>query len=162
MKQFYRKYETVFIVRPELGDEESARVWERVEGVLTRMGGREIKREVWGKRRLAYEISKNKKGMYLYLRFLGANDLVLELERNLRLMDDVLKFQTVKLDESIDMDTFDFEADGAVVTLIPDGGDDGDEVERESDSEGESRRPRAPRPPVDDDDDDDDNDDDDD
>ncbi|GMV38939.1 MAG: hypothetical protein AMXMBFR64_06550 [Myxococcales bacterium] len=161
MKQFYRKYETVFIVRPELADEDSTKVWERVEGVLTRMGGREIKRETWGKRKLAYEVAKNKKGLYLYLRYLGANDLVLELERNLRLMDDVLKFQTVKLDDDISLDTFDFEADGAVVTLIPDGGDELDDHDHESDSDSDGRRPRLPRSvnAADDDDDDDDDDD---
>lgn len=149
MIQLYRKYETVMIVRPELGDDDMVKVWERIDGVLARLGGREIKREAWGKRRLAYEIAKQKKGLYFYLRFLGGNDLVLELERNLRLMDDVLKYQTVKLDDDINLETFDFESDGAEVTFIPDGGDESEEGEPVH--EADDHRPRRPRPEVEDD-----------
>lgn len=154
MIQLYRKYETVMIVRPELGEDEVGRVWERVDGVLARLNGREIKRESWGKRKLAYEISKQKKGLYFYLRYLGGNDLVAELERNLRLMDDVLKFQTVLLEGDINIESFDFEKDGAVVTFVPDGGDESEEGE--GGHEEEERRPRRDRDRDEDSDDDDD------
>ena len=155
--EFYRKYETLFIVRPELSEEETTKVWDRVDGVLARLNGREIKRESWGKRKLAYEIRKNKKGVYLYLLYLGGNELVAELERNLRLLDDVLKFQTVKLADDIDVETFDFEAASQVVSFISDGGEEDEEGEGPSEHE---ERPRRRRPDDDDDDDDDDEDDD--
>lgn len=151
--EFYRKYETLFIVRPELSEEETTKVWDRVDSVLARLNGREIKRESWGKRRLAYEIRKNKKGVYLYLLYLGGNELVAELERNLRLLDDVLKFQTVKLADDIDIETFDFEAASQAVSFISDGGEEDEVGEGPIEHE---ERPRRRRPDDDDDDDSDD------
>jgi small subunit ribosomal protein S6 len=158
VKKFYRKYETLVIVRPELSEDESTRVWDRISGVLGRLDGHEIKREVWGKRKLAFEIKKNKKGVYLYLLYLGGNDLVLELERNLRLLDDVLKYQTVKLADNVDLESFDFDKEREVVTFISDGGDEEEEGERREDDDRRRRRRDDDESTDDDDDDDEDED----
>lgn len=99
-----REYETIFIVKPDASEEERSRVVERVETIIGRLQGRLLKREEWGKRKLAYRIEKNSHGIYYYYHFIGFNDLVPELERNLRILEPVLKYLTVKIDEDVDAD----------------------------------------------------------
>jgi small subunit ribosomal protein S6 len=60
--------------------------------------------ENWGRRRLAYPVAKQKRGVYVYLKYIGRGGLVSEVERNLRMLDDVLKYQTVKIAEEVPMD----------------------------------------------------------
>ena len=106
-----RKYETVFILRPELPDEQMEAVRKRLTDAVTNTGGLEITYQDWGKRRLAYPLKKSPKGNYMYFRYLGEGATVLEFERHLKVMDDVLRYLTVKLDERVESDTFDFETD---------------------------------------------------
>lgn len=90
-----REYETVYILRPDIDADSAERVGSRVADVIGRESGRMTKVELWGRRRLAYEIKKNKRGIYVYLRYLGNGRTVSEVERNLRLTDGVLRYQTV-------------------------------------------------------------------
>jgi small subunit ribosomal protein S6 len=94
-----RKYETIFIINPDLSEEESRGVIEKVKGVIEGLQGEVLKIEEWGKRKLAYEVKKMPKGLFVLLHFTGTAQLLPEVERNLRLMDAVLKYQTVRLDE---------------------------------------------------------------
>jgi small subunit ribosomal protein S6 len=93
-----RKYETIFIVNPDLSDEESLEVIEKVKGIIQNLKGEVLKMEDWGKKKLAYEIKKMSKGQFVLFHFSGSLDVLKEVERNLRLMDAVLKYQTVRLD----------------------------------------------------------------
>jgi len=93
-----RKYETIFIVNPDLSEEDSREVIDKVRGIIQDLQGEVLKIEEWGKKRLAYEVRKMSKGCYVLLHFMGTAALLTELERNLRLMDAVLKYQTVRLD----------------------------------------------------------------
>jgi len=97
-----REYETVFILRPDSSEDERTRVFDRITQVMERLDGHLIKREEWGKRKLAYHIRKHSQGLYFYYKYLGYNDLVAEIERNFRLLDPVLKYLTVKLDSDVD------------------------------------------------------------
>jgi small subunit ribosomal protein S6 len=101
-----REYETIYILRPDTKEEDRKRVVERLDGVLDRLDGKILLRDDWGKRKLSYRINKAMQkfthGYYFYIQYVGYSDLVAELERNLRLLDPVLKFLTVKLDEDID------------------------------------------------------------
>lgn len=94
-----REYETIFILKPDVLEDEKTKVVERVEGIIERLDGHILRKEEWGKRRLSYRVKKNSHGVYLYYRFLGYNDLVGEIERNLRILEPVIKFITVKIDE---------------------------------------------------------------
>ena len=94
-----RKYETIFILNPDLSEEDSKGVIDKVRGIIQSLQGEVLRIEEWGKRKLAYEIKKMSKGLFVLLHFLGTAELLSELERNLRLMDAVLKYQTVRLDE---------------------------------------------------------------
>jgi small subunit ribosomal protein S6 len=101
-----REYETIYILRPDTKDEDRKRVSERLDAVMDRLDGKVLIRDDWGKRKLSYRINKAMQkfthGYYFYIQYLGYSDLVSELERNLRLLDPVLKFLTVKLDEDLD------------------------------------------------------------
>jgi small subunit ribosomal protein S6 len=97
-----REYETVFILTPDTANDAIAKVNERVKGIVETMGGSVVKVDNWGKRKLAYEVSKQLKGIYLHWHYLGTTGLVEELERNLRMIDPVIRYMTVKLDTDVD------------------------------------------------------------
>jgi small subunit ribosomal protein S6 len=94
-----RKYETIFILDPDLEEEQTQSTIEKVKGIITQAEGEILKVEDWGKRKLAYEVKKKSKGHYVLIHFSGAPALLSELERNFRVMDAVIKFQSVRLDE---------------------------------------------------------------
>jgi len=92
-------YESIFIARPSLLDEDVAKVTERVKGVIEQGGGKVQKIENWGKKKLAYEVQKEKKGTYVFLFFQSDGKVISELDRAYRLDDAIMKFLTVKLDK---------------------------------------------------------------
>jgi small subunit ribosomal protein S6 len=94
-----RRYETIFILDPDLEEEQTLSVTEKVKGIITQANGEILKIEDWGKRKLAYEVKKKPKGHYFLIHFLGSPALLSELERNFRVMDAVIKFQSVRLGE---------------------------------------------------------------
>lgn len=98
-----REYETIYILRPNTPNEGVAEVNTRIKGVIEGMGGRIIKVDNWGKRRLAYEVAKERKGIYLYWLYLAQPGVVEETERNLRMLDSVIRYLTVKVDEDVDV-----------------------------------------------------------
>ena len=97
-----RKYETIFILDPDLEEEQALSVIEKVKGIITQTNGEILKVEDWGKRKLAYEVKKKPKGHFILIHFQGSPALLSELERNFRVMDAVIKFQSVRLDEKQD------------------------------------------------------------
>lgn len=96
-----REYETIFILHPESKNDVVDSVANRCQDVLAKLDGKLLRAENWGRRRLAYPVRKNAKGIYIYLNYLGYQTLVAELERNLRVLDPVIKFMTVKVDEDV-------------------------------------------------------------
>lgn len=98
-----REYETIYILRPNTPNEGVAEVNTRIKGVIEGMGGKVIKVDNWGKRRLAYEVAKERKGIYLYWLYLAQPGIVEEAERNLRMLDNVIRYLTVKVDENVDV-----------------------------------------------------------
>lgn len=99
-----REYETIYILKPDIDADAAEKVGSRVVEVVDREKGRLTKVELWGRRRLAYDIAKCRRGVYVYLKYLGTGSVVNELERNLRLFDDVLKYQTVLLRSDVKLD----------------------------------------------------------
>lgn len=95
-------YETVFIVRPDIDADTSEKIISRAVAAIEQTGGRLTRVESWGRRRLAYPIAKQRKGFYLYLRYLGQIGTVAELERNLRMMDTVIRHMSVLLAKDVD------------------------------------------------------------
>ncbi|RME06466.1 MAG: 30S ribosomal protein S6 [Deltaproteobacteria bacterium] len=99
-----REYETIFIVRPNVTDETLKEVCDKVIGVIRKMGGTVIEIEEWGKRKLAYRVKKHTKGFYYLLHYAGLQAIPLELERNLKIMEPVIRYLTVKLSDEIDVE----------------------------------------------------------
>jgi small subunit ribosomal protein S6 len=96
-----RIYEELFIIKPDVPDEEADQYVEQLQSHLTSAGATVDKVEKWGKRRLAYRVEKYREGAYVLIQFTGGPEVVKELERRLRVSDAVLKFITVRIDETL-------------------------------------------------------------
>jgi small subunit ribosomal protein S6 len=98
-----REYETIYILRSDVDSEAAERVQSRVADALDREHGKLVKVESWGRRKLAYPVGKQRKGVYVYLKYVGGGGLVAEVERNLKLQDAVMKYMTVQTGDAIDL-----------------------------------------------------------
>jgi small subunit ribosomal protein S6 len=94
-----RAYELMFIVRPDMTEEDQEKLISTLQTAVTSSGGQVKNVEKMGKRRLAYTVRKFHDGLYLLLTFEGSGGLVHELERRLRVTEPVIKFLTVRVDE---------------------------------------------------------------
>lgn len=93
-----RNYELIYILRPNLDDEAKAAVAEKLESIITASGSIE-KVDVWGNRRLAYEIQKLNDGFYVLITFKATVDVPKELDRNLKINENVIRHIIVNIDE---------------------------------------------------------------
>lgn len=109
--QLVREYETIYVLKPDVTRERVGRVAERVQEVMQREGGRLTVVESWGRRRLSYVVAGNLDGVYVYLKYYGLGKVVDEVERNFRMLDDVIKYITVKLQDRVELEA---QAPGAV------------------------------------------------
>lgn len=98
-----KEYETIYVLRSDVDADTADKVQHRVAEVVDREHGKLMKVEAWGRRKLAYPVAKQKKGVYVYVKYVGRGGLVQELERNLKLQDSVIKFQTVMLRGDVDV-----------------------------------------------------------
>ena len=94
-----REFETVFILRAETNQDGIHTVNSRVRQVIEQMGGRLLKLDNWGKRKLAYTIDKFRDGSYVLFSLSANGAIIREVERRLRVMDLVIKYLTVRMDE---------------------------------------------------------------
>ncbi len=90
------RYELIAIVKTELAEEDITAIMDRSQAIITERSGVIAKIEKWGKRRLAYEINKQKDGFYFFIDFSGDGPMVAEVERNYKIDDRILKFMTVR------------------------------------------------------------------
>jgi len=97
-----REYETIFIVRPDSTNETLSELNAKVGDIITDNDGKLLQIENWGKRKLAYDIKKYSRGVYLYWKYLAKPELITELERNLKLQDAVIRFMSIIIDEDVD------------------------------------------------------------
>jgi small subunit ribosomal protein S6 len=97
-----REYETIYILKPDVARDAQEKIASRLSEVLTRENGKLTLIENWGRRPLAYPVAKCRRGVYVYLKYLGGGVLVSEIERNLRMLDDVIKYQTVLMNPDVD------------------------------------------------------------
>ncbi len=92
------KYESIIIINPSLDEQGVKDLVKKFEDLMNNLGKVENV-DVLGKKRLAYEINKQKEAVYVVYRFEAKPDAIVELERNYRITDDVMKFITVRADE---------------------------------------------------------------
>ncbi len=95
-------YENVFIARQDLAQAQVDAMADQLTETLKGLGGEVKKREYWGLRSLTYRIKKNRKGHYVYLGLECSGSALTEIERQLRLNEDVLRFLSVRVDEAFE------------------------------------------------------------
>lgn len=99
-----RRYETIFIVDPDISDEERAPLFEKITELIPQQDGLLIEFDEWGTKKLAYEIKKKIRGHYIRLDYCGTGPLVDEIERLFKIDERILKYMTVLLDKNIELD----------------------------------------------------------
>ena len=92
-------YESVFIARQDISPAQAEALADTFTGIVKERGGDVSKREYWGLRSISYRIKKNRKGHYILLNLDAPPPAVQEMERNMRLNEDVLRFMTIRVEE---------------------------------------------------------------
>lgn len=91
-------YETTYIFRPDLGDEQVEQAINKYKNLLTEQGAENIEVQNRGKRRLAYEIKKQRDGIYIQMNYTGPGTAIAPVERAMRLSEEVIRYLTIKQD----------------------------------------------------------------
>jgi len=94
-----RTYEALYIVKPDLADDDIQTIAKDIESLVTGNGGSIVRSEIWGKRRLAYEVQKYIEGCYVLLRFTALPPFIARLENHFRLTENVIRYLVVLFDE---------------------------------------------------------------
>ncbi len=94
-----RKYESMYILRPDLDEEAVKSTIERFATLVTEQGGQVIKAEPWGKRRLAYLIDELKEGYYVLMNFSAEAPVPAELERVYKITDTIIRYMIIREDD---------------------------------------------------------------
>jgi len=97
-----RRYETIFILRSDLGEAQVKDSIKRFEGLVATGGGEMLETDEWGFRELAYRIHNERRGYYVRLDYAATGPVMNEVERNLKLSDSVLRYLSVLLDAEVD------------------------------------------------------------
>jgi small subunit ribosomal protein S6 len=142
-----REYETIYILRFDVDADAAERVQARIAEAVEREHGKLVKVETWGRRRLAYPISKHRRGVYVYLKYVGSGGLVAEIERNLKLQEAVVKFMTVQTADNIDLASLQIDPEETKLAKLEPPPEDEKEESREKQLGLIDLGPDAPRPP---------------
>ena len=110
-KRLVREYETIYLLRADTPDEQVDEIKERLRAVVAREGGKVIKFTNQGKRKTAFAVAKNPKAVFMHCLYLGNPGLVGEVERNLKMIDQVTKYQSIRLADEVDFDARQVEQD---------------------------------------------------
>lgn len=139
-----REYETIYVLRPDVAKDNQEKINQRVGEAVTREGGKLTSVENWGRRQLAYAVKKAKRGVYVYVKYVGGGAAVAEVERNLRMLDDVLKYQTVQVRDDVDAASVSVDAEALKFEAVELPGEDEveDSIERQLGFEGGPERSR--------------------
>ena len=136
-KRLVREYETIYLMKADTPDDQVEEIKERLRAVVTREGGKVIRFTNQGKRKVAFPVAKNPKALFMHCLYVGNPGLVGEVERNLKMIDVITKFQSVRLAEDVDFDARQVEADVKVAPVE-------DEAARPREERGEfGERPEA-------------------
>ena len=92
-------YETVFIARQDLSEAQVKALTDGASKIITDQKGKVLKTENWGLRTLAYKINKNRKGHYVLIESDAPAEAIVEVERTMRLNEDIMRYMTIKLEE---------------------------------------------------------------
>jgi small subunit ribosomal protein S6 len=125
-----REYEAVIILRPDTSKTQISDLIARIQKMFGEYKGTLLKIDSWGMRVLAYPVAKQRKGIYLYWRFLGGSDIVAEFERLMKLSDRVIRVVSFKVDADVDPAARPSEVTEELLDAVAEPGPDPDEVAR--------------------------------
>lgn len=141
-----RQYELVYIMPPDVTEQQVADQHTQIESIVTRFGGSILNTETWGRRKLQYDIARQKEGFYVLEYFTGPGEMVKELDRRLKVVDQVIRHLVVRVDEELRVAERRKEERKAAVTArrvarglppepapgegMPEGGQGGDRMDR--------------------------------
>ncbi|TFD96577.1 MULTISPECIES: 30S ribosomal protein S6 [Jeotgalibacillus] len=94
-----RKYEIMYIVRPDVDEDQKKAVTERFENILTTNGAEIIESKEWGKRRFAYEINDYREGFYQIVKLNSGSEAINEFDRLAKISEDIVRHMTIREDE---------------------------------------------------------------
>ncbi len=127
-----REYETVFLVKPDVLDENVDQLKDRVRGLINRDGGKFLRFTIWGKKKTMFPVAKHPRAIYLHAHYLGGPAMVAEVERNLRNIDEVTRFISKRLKDDVDPESMpvleDMKLNGDVDDNKPFGGAERDDA----------------------------------
>ncbi|MDG2615727.1 30S ribosomal protein S6 [Thermoleptolyngbya sichuanensis XZ-Cy5] len=92
-------YETMYILRPDLGDDQTDAAIAKYQTILKDQGATDIDTQHRGKRRLAYDIGKHREGVYIQMNYVASGNAVATMERAMRLSEDVIRYLTIRVEE---------------------------------------------------------------
>lgn len=95
-----RRYETIYIIRPTVNEDNINAIVDRTNGVIEKFGGSIIQLDRWGIKKLAYQIKKESQGYYVFTEYAGTPEAVDELERLFRIDENTLRYMTIKTQEA--------------------------------------------------------------
>jgi small subunit ribosomal protein S6 len=119
-KRLVREYETIYLLKAETPDDQVDEIKERLRGVVAREGGKVIRFTNQGKRKTAFPVGKAPRALYVHCLYVGNPGIVAELERNLKMLDVVAKYQSVKVADEVDFDARQVEADVKIAPVEED------------------------------------------
>ncbi len=99
-----KEYETICVLKPELPEDALTALSEKITGIVERFEGTMLDIDVWGKRKLAYPIRNHTRGHYVLYSYAGPSGVVAEIERNLNIDDNLLRFLTVRVADDVDVE----------------------------------------------------------
>lgn len=113
-----REYESIYVLNPETTDSAVKDFMIKMKDLITREGGKNIKVDCWGRRKLAWERGKHQRGVYVHHHYLGKPGLVAEFERSLAIDENVILRQSILLGKDVDPSTRDEQADQFEVIVV--------------------------------------------
>lgn len=97
-----RYYESFYLLRPDLSEEDRAALTDKLQAIITEKGGQVAEVDLWPLRKLAYRVEKQTQGYYVLLKYGATADVISELTRAMRIDERVMKFMTLKKGDSFD------------------------------------------------------------
>jgi small subunit ribosomal protein S6 len=116
-KRLVREYETIYLLKADTPDDQVDEIKERLRAVVAREGGKVIRFTNQGKRKTAFPTAKNPKALMMHCLYVGKPGLVGEFERNLKMIDVVTKYQSIRLADDVDLDARQVEQDVKVAPV---------------------------------------------
>jgi small subunit ribosomal protein S6 len=116
-KRLVREYETIYLLSADTPDDQVEEIKERLRGVVQRENGKVIRFTNHGKRKTAFPIAKNPKALFMHCLYIGGPGIVGEFERNLKMIDGISKFQSVRLADDVDFEARQVEQDVKVTPV---------------------------------------------